>query len=230
MCRIPCFLIQDCQPDWKQEQTNYLFAAVIHRGTPEIVIDPVFRNCFRAPNKTSYLSWWQQHRRLSRPERLLPARSGRCEQRLGLSIFERNRMRSMDNFAAPGRCAAWCRRLLIATSAVGTVVLAGCGSLTRVDKETHIREVESFQLMGLDHDEAVRRIEAAGFTCTAYKEREPRIWSYGAKVPVFTRQCSKASFEIFCPQRRYVDFHYTPVEKRVVHVEHPPSLTEQSCF
>ena len=121
------------------------------------------------------------------------------------------------------------RCLAVAASAFVLAMAGGCGPLTRVDQATHVRQVDSFRLMGLHHDEAVRRIEAAGFTCSPYKDKEPFLWSLGKDVPVFRRICSKASFEMFCPQRRYVTFHYTP-EQRVVHVEHPPRFEEQSCF
>lgn len=121
------------------------------------------------------------------------------------------------------------RRLATTASFLVLAMLAGCGSLTRVDKETHFRQVESFGLVGLHHDEAVRRVEAAGFTCTAYRDSEPFVWPSGAEVPVYRRICSKASFEMFCPQRRYVEFHYTP-EQQVVHVKHPPRIEEHSCF
>jgi hypothetical protein len=125
------------------------------------------------------------------------------------------------------------RRLVSAAGALALLAtLSGCGvagALTRVTPEFHEAQVAGFGLIGQHYDAAVQKIESAGFKCWRGQEHEPRV-SYKVGVPTLTRTCDKPSFEFFCPQRRYVEFEYTPDEKKVVYVTTPSRFEEQSCF
>lgn len=123
------------------------------------------------------------------------------------------------------------RRLLATAGALALLTtLSGCGvlgTLTRVTPEFHEAQVAGFGLMGLQYDAAVQKIEAAGFKCWQGLEHELRA-SYKVGVPTLTRTCTKVSLEMFCPQRRYVSFEYTPGEKKVVYSS--TRFEEKSCF
>lgn len=119
----------------------------------------------------------------------------------------------------------------VATAIITVVVLGGCGTLgalTRVNMATYQREYDELYPMGMDHADAVRKIEAAGYSCD--KPYDNRTMTHeGVKVPVMAQSCSKASLELMCPQRRFIWFNFTSAQKKVIWVD-KPKLTEQSCF
>ena len=128
---------------------------------------------------------------------------------------------------------------------ITAVVLAaafglGACSWTRLSKEAHLKQVGEFNIMGIDKDEALRRIGDAGFSC-----EEDSLKRYLApdailiissyvkdsgmpKTVVGKISCNKASLELMCPQRRYLDFEYAKADNKVVYMR--PWIMEQSCF
>lgn len=120
------------------------------------------------------------------------------------------------------------RYLMIPTAFAGMVMLGGCGALTRVDMATYQAEYAQLYPMGMDHAAAVRKIEAAGYSCKqAYDYRT--LVDNGVEVPVKFQSCSKASFELMCPQRRFIWFKFRTLDNKVIQVDEP-KMIEQSCF
>lgn len=134
------------------------------------------------------------------------------------------------NDARSRKCPTTFSRNVLLPAAVITlsVLLSGCAELTRVDMATYEREYAALYPMGMDQAAAVRNIEAAGYSCIPpYKERP--VMRDGVEVPVMRQDCSRASFELMCPQRRHVAFLFRTADKVVIKVERP-LLEDQSCF
>ena len=117
-----------------------------------------------------------------------------------------------------------------------TVGLGAC-SWSRVTKDAHLKQVGQFNIMGIDKDEAIKRISDAGFTCTEglyYRKGEVLIISGyvkdSGKMPIVVEKvsCGKRNLELMCPQRRFIDFEYAKADNKVVYMR--PWIMEQSCF
>lgn len=120
------------------------------------------------------------------------------------------------------------RYLMISAALLAMGVLGGCAQLTRVDMATYKREYAQLYPMGMDHAAAVRKIEAAGYSCTKPYDYGT-LMDEGSEVPVKFQPCSKASLELMCPQRRFIWFKFRTSDHQVIQVDEP-KLIEQSCF
>lgn len=119
------------------------------------------------------------------------------------------------------------RYLIISGAFVAIGTLGGC-AITRVSMATYQREYAQLNPMGMDHAAAVRKIEAAGYSCDKpYADRT--LVDNGIAVPVTTQSCSNASLELMCPQRRYMDFKFRTSDNVVIQVN-KPNMVEKSCF
>jgi hypothetical protein len=117
---------------------------------------------------------------------------------------------------------------MITAAVVATGLLGGCGALTRVDMATYQSEYAQLYPMGMDHALALKKIEAAGYSC-----EEPyasgTLMDNGSEVPVKFQHCSRASREMMCPQRRYMRFKFRTSDNKVIQVDEP-RMEEKSCF
>jgi hypothetical protein len=93
---------------------------------------------------------------------------------------------------------------------------------------TYQREYAQLYPMGMNHADAVRKIEAAGYSCEKPWPHAPLVHN-GIEVPVKLQACSKASFELMCPQRRHMWFMFNTIDNKVIQVDEP-RMVEQSCF
>lgn len=110
---------------------------------------------------------------------------------------------------------------------VSSIFLCGC-ALTRVSNSAHEQEVKGLALIGLTYNEAIAKVNNAGFSCYTHLETQPYKSTRADGKEVKVRTCWKKSAELVCPQRRYVHFEFSPIDERVVAMW--PSITEQSCF
>ncbi|RFP17639.1 hypothetical protein D0T25_12850 [Duganella sp. BJB488] len=119
------------------------------------------------------------------------------------------------------------RYLIISGALIAMGTLGGC-SITRVSMATYKKEYAQLNPMGMDQAAAVRKIEAAGYSCDKpYADRT--LMDNGIAVPVTAQSCSNASFELLCPQRRFIDFKFRTSDNIIIEV-HKPNMVERSCF
>lgn len=105
-------------------------------------------------------------------------------------------------------------------------LLSGC-SLTRVSKESHSREVESLNLIGMSLDAAKEKLSTKGFNCSEYPETN-RVQTESGVRSLIQLDCSKRNLELICPQIRYAVLNADPQSFKVVLVG--KRITQQACF
>lgn len=120
------------------------------------------------------------------------------------------------------------RYLMIPGAFLVMGMLGGCGIFPRVSMATYQKEYAQLNPMGMDQAAAVQKIEAAGYSCDKPYEDRTRM-DNGIEVPVMSQPCSKASFELICPQRRFVWFTFRTSDNKVIAVN-KPNMIEKSCF
>lgn len=105
-------------------------------------------------------------------------------------------------------------------------LLSGC-SLTRVSENSHAREVESLNLIGMSLDAAKEKLIKEGFDCSDYPETN-RVQTQSGARTLMQLDCSKRSLELICPQIRYAVVNVDPQSFRVVLMG--KRITQQACF
>lgn len=104
--------------------------------------------------------------------------------------------------------------------------LTGC-ALTRVSANSHDKDVDELNVIGLDLDTARQRAIVDGFVCSKDASLN-LVQTESGNHKWLQTECSKKSLELFCPQMRFMVLNVDPNTNKVVDVG--KYITQHTCF
>lgn len=106
--------------------------------------------------------------------------------------------------------------------------ISGCG-LTKVPDFVHDRDVSKLDAVGVSLEAARAMATRNGFRCNQSLDRNRTVVAKdNVQRKTDILECHKTSFDLVCPQRRYVVFNADPQSGIVYSVGR--RITQHSCF